>query len=417
MGFFDFLRRLFAGGSGPPADEFKPHPCGQRPPPAPPDTAITVPPSALTPPTVPGHGGPRIEIPPHYQPRTNDGLLREFALPVAHTATDLAACMERTPRELYWLADPQRTVARGTGHYQPIVRRKRGGRVRIVLAPRQHLKAAQRWVLRNILDRVNPHGAAHGFRRGRSIRSHARGHVGRPVVVQCDLENWFHQHTYVKVRTLFQRLGYGPTVARLLALICTAPVQEMSTAIAAATGLTPDVVAGATQQSHRGTRHALLPQGAPTSPKLANLLSINLDRRLASLATSFDARYTRYADDCAFSGSGKLSHDTARFIRAMRAVMISERVAPSPGKLWIRRSGSQQLVTGLIVNEGPNVPRTQVRQLRAILHNCVQHGPASQNRTEHEQFAAHLLGRIAHVAAANPEQGAKLRRAFNQIRW
>ena len=82
-----------------------------------------------------------------------------------------------------------------------------------------------------------PHQAAHGFRRGRSIRSHARTHLRQRILIQCDLESWFHQFTYAQVRDLFQRLGYGRPVARLLALLCTAPVREMTPALVAATGL------------------------------------------------------------------------------------------------------------------------------------------------------------------------------------
>ena len=399
MGFFDLLRRLLGGGAAPAPRPTTPAPApgtghAQWAGPSATDDAISLRPSPLQQPTIPGQGGPRILLPADAARRTNEARLHEFALPIARTPAELAACMERSTRELFWLADPQRTVARGTGHYQPIVRQKRAGRVRIILAPRQHLKAVQRWILRHILDRVDPHGAAHGFRRGRSIRSHARGHVRKAVLVQCDLENWFHQFTYARVRTLFQRLGYGRPVARLLALLCTAPVHEMTPGIVAATGLSTDAVVTATRQSAAagGTRYALLPQGAPTSPTLANLLSRPLDVRLSGLAKQYGARYTRYADDCAFSGGGRLSAETARFIRAMQAILLAERVAPAPGKLWIRRSGAQQLVTGLIVNDGPNVPRHTVRRLRAILHNCAKHGLAYANLEDGYQRWRYALG-------------------------
>ncbi|MHC5021035.1 MAG: reverse transcriptase family protein [Planctomycetota bacterium] len=427
MGLLDWLRRWFGGGS-------------PAPPPAPPaaaaggapwqgpsvnDAAISAPPglhaTAADTRASPGRqtGGPTFTLPASGGGgRTSDeARLRSFGLPVAHDAVQLAQCMERAPRELLWLADPGRVVARRGGHYQPIVRRKRGGRVRLVLAPRMHLKAAQRWVLRNILDRVQPHAAAHGFRRGRSIRSHARGHAGCAVVVQCDLEQWFHQFTYAQVRDLFRLLGYARPVARLLALLCTAPVREMTPALAAATGLPVADVIAATRQSVRGTRHALLPQGAPTSPALANLLSEPMDAQLAQLAHRFGATYSRYADDCAFSGGAQLSTERSAFLRRLLAIVHHARQAPSPGKLWIRRRGAQQLVTGLVVNDQARVPRTEVRRLRAILHNCGTHGPASQNRDGHPDFPAHLLGRIAHVAAADAAQGATLRHAFDQITW
>lgn len=424
MGLLDWLRRLFGGGAPPvppapgAADGGRARWSG----PSATDQAISVPPSlqASQPMAVAPLAQARtpIVLPADAAGWTTDtARLQAFGLPVARDATELAAAMERSPRELFWLADPHRRVARRGGHYQAIARRKRDGRVRLVLAPRMHLKAVQRWILRTILDRVEPHPAAHGFRRGRSIRSHARTHQRPAVLVQCDLENWFHQFTYLRVRALFQRLGYGRPVARLLALLCTAPVRELTPAIQQATGLTEAEVAAATTQAKRGTRHALLPQGAPTSPILANLCSIGLDRRLAALAQRYGARYSRYADDCAFSGRGRIATETTHFVGELLQCIGQHGQAPSPGKLWIRRPGSQQLVTGLVVNDAVRVPRREVRRLRAILHNCTVHGPAAQNRDDHPAFAAHLLGRIAHVAAADAAQGAALRRAFDQITW
>lgn len=405
MGLMDIWRRLFGGSPRP----------GSAPPPT--AAELIAPRPDGTAPVPQLRGGPAITLPADECWGTDEPRLRSFGLPVARTAQQLAGCMERTQRELFWLADPTRRVAAKGGHYQPIVRRKRNGRIRIVLAPRQHLKSVQRWILRNILDRVQTHPAAHGFRRGRSIRSHARTHLRKTVLVQCDLENWFHQFTYAQVWSLFRRLGYGRTVARLLAQLCTAPIREMTPAICAATGLTEAEVVAATRQTVRDSRHPMLPQGAPTSPSLANLLSISLDEQLAALAGFYGAAYSRYADDCAFSGGGTLPRQTAAFIGQLLTVIRRNGHAASPGKLWVRRPGAQQLVTGLIVNDGPSVPRAQRRALRAMLHNCARHGPASQNRDGHPHFAAHLLGRIAHVAAANPAHGAALRAAFRRIAW
>jgi hypothetical protein len=81
------------------------------------------------------------------------------------------------------------------------------------------------------------------------------------------------------------------------------------------------------------------------------------------------------------------------------------------------RRGERQQVAGVVVNAHPNVPRDEFDFLKAILTNCVRHGPASQNRDNRADLRAHLLGRISHVAVVNPARGRKLRLLFDRIEW
>ena len=149
-----------------------------------------------------------------------------------------------------------------------------------------------------------------------------------------------------------------------------------------------------------------LPQGAPTSPALANLAAFRLDRRLQGLATAAGARYTRYADDLVLSGSHRL-HALAPLV-ARIAAEEGFRVNPSKTRLMSR--AGRQTVTGIVVNERPNVPRAEYDRLRALLHNAARDGPGELDR-------AHVLGRIAWVAALNPARGAKLRRLAADVDW
>jgi RNA-directed DNA polymerase len=160
-----------------------------------------------------------------------------------------------------------------------------------------------------------------------------------------------------------------------------------------------------------------LPQGAPTSPALANLLAYRVDCRLAGLAGSAGAAYTRYADDLAFSGDEAYARQAEHFSVQAAAILLEEGFTVHHRKTRIMRSGVRQQLAGQVVNVHLNVARTDFDRLKAILTNCIRLGPDSQNRGNHPSFRAHLLGRINFVTMVNAARGARLRGIFDQIRW
>jgi hypothetical protein len=166
-------------------------------------------------------------------------------------------------------------------------------------------------------------------------------------------------------------------------------------------------------------RSAHLPQGAPSSPALANLCVLRLDRRLAGYADGCAARYTRYADDLVFSvppgHADRLRPE--RLIAAVAAIAADEGLRVQPDKTRVQRAHQRQLVTGIVVNARPNLARQDFDELKAVLHNAVRFGPASQNRDQHLDFRAHLLGRIGWLQQLNPDRAARLRRSFDAIVW
>jgi hypothetical protein len=139
--------------------------------------------------------------------------------------------------------------------------------------------------------------------------------------------------------------------------------------------------------------------------------------RLSALAAAAGAAYTRYADDLAFSGDAAFERAARRFAIHVGAVALEEGFEINTRKTRVMRRGHRQRVAGVVVNERPNVTRTEFDVLKATLHNCVRHGTANQNREAHADFRAHLLGRISHVSAIHPERGRKLRALFDQIAW
>ena len=275
--------------------------------------------------------------------------------------------------------------------------------------PKPVLKSIQRQILIDVLGCLEPHGAAHGFRRNRSIVTNAREHCGRAIVVRFDLSDFFPSIPAAKVAALFDALGYPEDIARILAGLCTTRL--------------PLGVWNAKPGTRDDRDHATwirlalphLPQGAPTSPALANLCALHLDFRLSALARSVDATYTRYADDLTFSGPAELA--VARLQRTVMAICAEESFAPNPHKTRILRRSARQSVAGVVVNVRPNVERGEYDLLKAILTNCALHGPKEQNRGGHPNFRAYLAGRIAFVAMENPRRGRKLWTTFDRIDW
>ena len=176
------------------------------------------------------------------------------------------------------------------------------------------------------------------------------------------------------------------------------------------------VVVGAVEQRQPDPpRH--LPQGAPTSPALANLSAYSLDVRLTGFAASWGGTYTRYADDITISGSKSLIRALPKFIPLAERIIGQERFVFHRQKRRVVRDCSRQVVTGVVVNSHPNLSRPQYDRLKAILTNCIRHGPSTQNRENHADFAAWLRGHVAHARNLNPQRGLKLQALYDQVDW
>jgi len=330
------------------------------------------------------------------------------------TCGDLASWLGVSAPELDWLSDRWRVDARGSDsplhHYTYAGYDKRRGGCRLIEIPKGRLRDAQRRILHGLLDRIPPHDAAHGFRRGRGIVSFAAPHADRDVVVRFDLADFFVSVRAARVHALFTTLGYPAEVARTLTALCTNRVPS-------ARLLAPDLRDRFDWTGRQRYRNRHLPQGAPTSPALANLCAFRLDMRLAALARSLDATYTRYADDLAFSGGGALAREAERLQARVAAIALEEGFALQLRKTRVMRRGVRQQLAGVVVNRHPNLARDEFDVLKAILTNCIRHGPASQNRAAHPDFRGYLAGRVAHASALNAARGVKLHALFARIAW
>lgn len=320
-------------------------------------------------------------------------------LPQLSTPADVAQSLELSISQLRWLAF-HNDVATRTHYIQFEIPKKSGG-VRILSAPHKKLDKAQRWILDNVLNKLTTEPAAHGFVPGRSIFTNAQPHVGRAVLVNMDLENFFPNITFARVRYFFHTLGYSKAVATIFALLCTEAPRRRVT------------YAGESYLVATGKRG--LPQGACTSPAISNQLARRLDRRLQGLAKRLDVNYTRYADDITFSGDKNLLDRTGYVMACVRHVAQDEGFTVNEKKNRVLRQNQSQRVTGLVVNAKPNVPRKKLKQVRAILHRAKTEGLEAQNRDRHPNFRSWLEGYIAFIAMTRPDMAAKFTKQLDAL--
>ncbi|MFO0652201.1 MAG: reverse transcriptase family protein [Polyangiales bacterium] len=326
--------------------------------------------------------------------KSDTAELTKRHLPVLARSQDVAMVLGITLPQLRWLTYHRRGAT--VVHYHRYeIPKKTGGR-RAISAPKKRLAAAQRWVFLNILNKLSIDARAHGFVRHRSIITNATPHVGKRVVVNLDLKDFFPSVTFRRVKGLFKKFGYSEHVATVLSLLCTEPPRVATT------------LDGKVYHVALGAR--VLPQGACTSPAITNLLCDRLDKRLAGLAKRHGFTYTRYADDLTLSGDKATA--AGRILRSAREILKSEGFVENPAKTRVMRASQRQEVTGVTVNQRVTVPRDEYRLLRATLHNAAKHGLASQNREGVPNFAAHLKGRVEFACMVDPERAPKLRAAL-----
>jgi RNA-directed DNA polymerase len=287
----------------------------------------------------------------------------------------------------------------------------------LIEAPKERLREIQKKILHGLLDKLPVHEAAHGCVRGRSTRTHAQAHAGAAVLVHMDLSDFFTSIRASRVHALFRTLGYSQEISRSLTGLLTHCTSPSILRMMPIDPVSPVPDRQAERARMRGLLSRHLPQGAPSSPALANLCAWRLDLRLAGAAKESEARYTRYVDDLVVSCPPHTRYNASRIILMVQSIIIEEGFIPHPRKTRLSTQAQAQRVTGLIVNVKPNVPRADYDRLKAILTNCVRYGPASQNRGAHADFRAHLWGRVSYVRQMSAARGARLAAVFGRIDW
>lgn len=323
---------------------------------------------------------------------------KDNGLSALDTPDALAKGLGVTIPELRWLAFHRIVEAQSHYHFWTIP--KRDGTKRSITAPKHELKAAQRWLLRNVFEKLPVHQAAHGFLDSRSIATNALVHAGADVIVKVDVKDFFPTVTFRRIKGMLRKAGLPEHVSTLAALISTEPQR--------------DVVQFRNKTLYVAKSQRACPQGAPTSPAITNAICLRLDRRMSGLARTMGFAYTRYADDLAFSfrspkdaSGSRVPAPVGALLRGIKTILTEEGFRVHPKKTTVMRAGGTQRVTGLVVN-APNkegvpptrVPRDVVRRLKASIFNREKGRPAKG-----EESLAQLKGMAAFVFMVDPKRG------------
>lgn len=258
---------------------------------------------------------------------------------------------------------------------------KKNGDFREINAPSKKMKYIQRRILDEILYKLDPGDYAHGFIPGKTIYTNAESHVNKDLVLGIDIKDFFPSIKFVSVYNVFKFAGYTEKVARQLADLC--------------------------------TYHWKLPQGAPTSPMLANLVALDLDKKISQYCKRANFGYSRYADDITISGSYDLAIHKETIVRIINGAGFEV----NNQKVRMVSKGSRQKVTGLVVNHKISIGRTKKKTIRAIVHNILMNGPVLENRYNDPFFRERVFGHLGCASAIDPEFALPLIDSLKKIDW
>lgn len=257
-----------------------------------------------------------------------------------------------------------------SSHYRSFEIPKRSGGMRSITAPYPTLMECQNWIYNNILIKSTVHSSAHGFTFKKSIITNAKIHIGQTCFLKVDIKDFFPSITINQIISVFKDLGYSHKVSFYLASIC---CYEDS-----------------------------LPQGAPTSPVLSNIVSYTLDRRLMSFAKMFNLKYTRYADDLAFSGDWI----PVKFIEYISEIIKSCGFEVNNKKTVLQQKKAQRILTGISIADSEiKIPREFKRNLKQEVHYIRTFGIFSHIRKQKirdPEYLLTIIGRIRFWLSVEP---------------
>ena len=254
--------------------------------------------------------------------------------------------------------------------------RKSGSRPRRIHSPRVVLKVIQRWIYDHILREQGVHEAATAFVSGRGIFQNAEPHLEAPAFMVMDIRDFFPSINLEQITIVFEQCGYERMVAADLARLC----------------MLDDG----------------LPQGAPTSPAISNLVMRDVDGELTSLAGRWDAKYTRYADDMAFSSATyTFSEDDSEQVTSILATAKFEVNAAKTRRIG---RGFRHEIAGLVTNEKAQPPRWKRRRWRTLFHFADKYPEAHADQVDE------LLGLAGFVKQYDPRHGAQYLEVAQKVR-
>jgi len=303
------------------------------------------------------------------------------------------------------------------------IAKRRGGR-RTITVPEDYLRRTQRWLCRNVLSHLDVHPASAAYRTGNTVKSVALKHCESQWLIKIDIESFFESISERQVFRVFSSAGYSPLVAFELARICTAlPVPNSSRYHHRRWKNDSDPAEhGKLPYSHQLVGH--LPQGAPSSPKLSNLVMLDADRLLAQVAESAGCRYSRYADDLIISTKDKsFSRDDAvQLLRKCRAILSRFGFRTNTTKVSISPPGARKLVLGLLVDsDRPRLNQAFRARIETHLYGARKFGPqehaAARGFSSVLGLRRHIEGLLAYANHIDSSYAESLFVINSQINW
>jgi len=302
-------------------------------------------------------------------------IYKIIVLPYIFNVDHLASICGISPSQLHLFISNKRKA------YSTFKLPKKKGGFRLINAPSKNMKLVQRWILDNILYKLNAGEYAHGFIPNKSIATNASVHVGQELVLGIDLKDFFPSITLKRVIGLFQSIGYNKEISYALGELC--------------------------------TFNWRLPQGAPSSPMISNLIAWRMDIKLSEFCKKRDLNYSRYADDITISGEKILPKYKTLIYRKIE----EEGFSINWDKVRLHDRGSSQRVTGLVVNDKVTLGRKKKKELRAIVHNIVKNGPKTENRENDPFFKEQIFGKLAFAKMVEPDFANSLINSLKCVDW
>jgi len=293
--------------------------------------------------------------------------------------------------------------------------KKRSNGYREIMSPNKDLKYIQKWLLFNILSKHPLTNSCKGFREGISIKDNASVHSDAKVVLKVDLLKFYDTITERRVYGVFEKMGYAKNLSYSFAKLCTAKHhdkywQDFSYS---------DKKSLASIYEERAS---ILPQGAPSSPTLANIIATKMDKRFEALAQKMNFSYSRYADDLTFSikDEGKLPK-----LKLIREIISDENFYINENKISYMYRGSKQYVTGLTVTNGVHTSKKYRKEIERHIHFCRRYGVEEHLSRNIKKFPYYnslkfhdwLYGHICFIHSVDIKASEKLLNDFNKINW
>jgi len=327
--------------------------------------------------------------------------LKSTKIPILNSFVDVANALELNSSKLQWLIYER--GASNIDHYLRYEIPKKSGGKRLISSPKKDMKKAQKWILENILIHLDCDKSAMAFQKGLSIIDNASLHVKSKIVVRIDIKDFFPTITFPRVRGFFESLGYNPGVATVFALICTDSPKVI---------LRNEAIEGEKNNKDYPRFIAIsersLPQGACTSPSLANLICRKIDSRLKGYSSKSGWKYSRYADDLIFSTT---LEDSAphRLIKSISSIIFEEGFKVNQSKTRLMRAPNRQTVTGLVVNNEVTLSRRDLKRMRAFFHKCSSKGLDFMSEKIGKDALSVARGYISYLEMVSPTIAKKFR--------